>query len=117
MPLNEFSNNVAHSTNEESLKITEYNPTQKATIKNFKSYLINKGHIQVSGSSNVDASKTLLDSELTSPPFPMSGTTVVTIQDEEENPIKNGNQDADSYQRASNPTDVFNLQSSPSLLE
>jgi len=117
MPLNGFSNNVAHSTNEESLKITEYNPAQKASIKNFKSYLINKGHIQVSGSSNVDASETLLDSELASPPFPMSGTTVVTIQDEEETLIENGNQGVHSYQRASNPTDVFNLQSSPSLLE
>jgi hypothetical protein len=117
MPLNEFTNNVVHSSNEESLKITGYNPTETASIKKFKSYLINKGHIQVSGSSNIDASETLLDSELASTPFHMSGTTIVAVQKEDENSIGNTKQDDHFYQSATNPTDVFNLQSSPSLLE
>jgi len=117
LPLDEFTNNVVHSTNEESLKITGYTPIHTAWIKNFKSYLVNKGHIVASESSNIDASETVLDSEMTSLPFPMSGTTVVTLQEEDVDYIEKTNQDVHQHQRASNPTDVFNLQSSPSLLE
>ena len=119
MPLNEFRDNVVHSANEESLKITEYNPTQKASIKNFKSYLINKDHIQVVRSSNIEAFETVLDSEIASPPFSMIGTTIVTIQQDGENLDESINKDTHRHQRSSveNPTDIFNLQSSPSLSE
>jgi len=120
MPLTEFKNNVAHSTFEESLKITGYNPTRTASIQNFKSYLSNKDHFDVSGSSNIRAHDTILDSELASTPFPMTGTTIVTVQgEEEERYVEKTFEDVHNSQHASasNPTDVFNLQSSPSLVE
>ena len=117
MQLHEFTNNVAHSTSKESLKITGYNPTRTATIQHFKSYLVNEGHIQVSGSSNIRAAETMLDSELASTPFPMSGTTIVTVQEEKKNYVVDTLDDLHHSQSASNPTDVFNLQSSPSLVE
>ena len=118
MSLYKFSDNVAHSTSEESLKITGYNPARTASIETFKSYLTNKGHFQVLGSSNIRASGTILDSELESHPFPMSGTTIATVQQEEEETyVQDSYDDVRHSQSASNPTDVFNLQSSPSLEE
>eukprot|EP00535_Pseudo-nitzschia_heimii_P003501 CAMPEP_0197186878 /NCGR_PEP_ID=MMETSP1423-20130617/14758_1 /TAXON_ID=476441 /ORGANISM="Pseudo-nitzschia heimii, Strain UNC1101" /LENGTH=994 /DNA_ID=CAMNT_0042638305 /DNA_START=59 /DNA_END=3043 /DNA_ORIENTATION=+ len=115
MPLTEFRNNIAHSTKEESLKITGYNPTDTASIQNFNSYLTNKGHIQVSGRSNIKAFGTILDSKLESPPFSMTDTNVATIEHKEE--FESLNQGVSYHESASNPSDVFNLQSSPSLLE
>ncbi len=118
MPLNEFNNNVVHSSVEQSLKITGYTPTRTASIKNFKSYLINKGHFDVSESTNIRASETVLDSELMSEPFPMMGTTIVTVQvGEEVIYVEDTTEEVHHSQSASNPTDVFNLQSSPSLAE
>jgi len=141
VPLNEFRDNVAHSTDEESLKITGYNPTETASIVNFKSYLTNtnkeqqgRGHVLVSSSSNVGADETVMDTPLpASRSFPMRGTTIIplesVVEDEGEedyfdiftsnNNNNNIREDAHFLHQASvsNPTDVFNLQSSPSLLE
>jgi len=122
MPLSEFTDNAAHSTAEESLKITGYNPTtQTASIKNFKSYLVNKGHIYASGSSNIAASGTVLDSELASLPFDMTDTILIGLNEDEEDSIDttgtSKKDDHSHHASASNPTDVFNLQSSPSLIE
>lgn len=116
MPLNEFRGNIAHGTKEESLKITGYNPTQTVSIKNFKSYLINKSHFQVLGSTNINAVDTILDSELESLPFPMTGTNIVAIEQEEYS-FESITQNVHYHESASNPSDIFNLQSSPSLLE
>lgn len=117
MSLTRFTGNVAHSTDGESLKITEYNPTRAASINNFKSYLNSRGHIHISRSTNIAAYDTFLDTPLESLSLPMSDTTVVAVQQGEEIPVDSTNQEVYFHQSASNPTDVFNLQSSPSLLE
>eukprot|EP00537_Pseudo-nitzschia_pungens_P019000 CAMPEP_0172403870 /NCGR_PEP_ID=MMETSP1061-20121228/60885_1 /TAXON_ID=37318 /ORGANISM="Pseudo-nitzschia pungens, Strain cf. pungens" /LENGTH=989 /DNA_ID=CAMNT_0013138429 /DNA_START=146 /DNA_END=3115 /DNA_ORIENTATION=+ len=116
MPLTEFRDNVAHSTDEESLRITGYNPTRPADIIGFKSYLTNQGHISVLKSSNIAADETLLDTPIASYPFPMRGTSIISVEDGEEVSTDNV-KEYYYHQSASNPTDVFNLQSSPSLLE
>lgn len=117
LSLTEFRDNVAHSTDEESLKITGYSPTQMASIKNFRSYLTNKGHFVVSRSSNIAAEKTMLDTPIESEYFPMIGTTIVPIEGGEEYLIEEDTEEGSFHHISSNPTDVFNLQSSPSLLE
>jgi len=117
MPLYEFTKNVAHSANEGSFKISGYNPIRTASINNFKSYLTNKGHIQVSESSNIDAFDTILDSDSESHPFPMTGTNVATIQGEEGESFESLDDDFQYHESAAEASDVFNLQSSPSLVE
>jgi hypothetical protein len=118
MELTQFIGNTAHSTNLESLKISGYTPTKTASIDHFRSYLNNKGHFVVSNSTNIATHGALLDTELQSNPLPMSRTTIVPvtrsggfimgIQDAE-------TRDTSNHGHASDPTDVFNLQSSPSL--
>jgi hypothetical protein len=118
MQLTQFTGNAAHSTHKESLKFTGYTPTQTASINNFKSYLNNRGHIDVSSSANIAAYNTFLDTPLASVPFPiMSDTTVVEVTQDEDISIDILNPEFENHGSFSNPTDVFNLQSSPSLAE
>jgi len=115
--LTQFSGNSAHSMQLESLKVTGYLPTKTSLIENFRSYLNEKGHFSVHKSSNMEARGTILDSPLESNPFPMSGTTVVSTKAMGNDKFSDEELDSENHGHASEPTDVFNLQASPSLLE
>jgi hypothetical protein len=117
MELMQFIGNTAHSTQLESLKISGYTPTKTASLVRFSSYLNNKGAVAVSNSTNIAAQGTILDTELQSNPFPTGTIAIVPVTQSTESSadIQQANMDTSNHGHASNPTDVFNLQSSPGL--
>lgn len=118
MELTQFIGNTAHSTLLESLKVSGYTPTKTASIDHFRSYLTSSGHFAVSNSTNIAAQGTMLDIELQSNPIPMSGTTIIAVTEPRDNSVDDdeGNiVDTSNNGHASDPTDVFHLQSSPGL--
>lgn len=104
----QFSGNIAHSCKEESLAVTGYHPRTTATIDTFKSYLNEKDHFFVSKSSNLAARDTMLDTELESDPFPMSGTRTIPVEPTTDS--GSGGTVTEDHGHAADPTDVFNLQ-------
>jgi parallel beta-helix repeat protein len=107
--LSQFSGNLAHSTKGESLAITGYHPRTTAEIDTFKSFLTEKDHFLISKSSNLAAHGAILDTELESNPFPMTGTKFIAVEPFG-NPSELGASETEDHGHAADPTDVFNLQ-------